>query len=78
VKKGADRRQVAEACVPQWIKASVLCPNDIRRGWHNSDTDLSRFQNDRQTAPRHSAAEGFATLADPPKGQVLEADLKIV
>ena len=66
----ADRLEVAEATVRQWIKAGALRAIDIGKGWRISDTDLSRFLTDRETAPRSSGTEASATLASPAEAHV--------
>ncbi len=48
----ADRLDVAEATVRQWIKSGVLRAIDIGKGWRISDTDLAQFLKARETAPR--------------------------
>ena len=48
----ADRLEVAEATVRQWIKTGALRAIDIGKGWRISDTDLAQFLKDHETAPR--------------------------
>jgi excisionase family DNA binding protein len=48
----ADRLDVAEATVRQWIKSGALRAIDIGKGWRISDTDLAQFLKTRETAPR--------------------------
>ena len=52
VQEVADRLEVAEATVRQWIKSGVLRAIDIGKGWRISDTDLQHFLKARETAPR--------------------------
>lgn len=54
VQEVADRLEVAEATVRQWIKSGVLRAIDIGKGWRVSDTDLGQFLRSRETAPRPS------------------------
>ena len=61
----ADRLEVAEATVRQWIKAGALRAIDIGKGWRISDTDLSQFLTTRETSPRNGAAEVPSTMASP-------------
>jgi excisionase family DNA binding protein len=65
VQEVADRLEVAEATVRQWIKAGALRAIDIGKGWRISNTDLSWFLTARETAPRNRAAEVPSTLASP-------------
>lgn len=61
VQQVADRLDVAEATVRQWIKSGALRAIDIGKGWRISDADLLQFLQARETAPRRSAgpeAEG--------------------
>jgi excisionase family DNA binding protein len=52
VQEVAERLDVAEATVRQWIKSGALRAIDIGKGWRISDTDLQRFLTSRETAPR--------------------------
>jgi excisionase family DNA binding protein len=52
VQELADRLEVAEATVRQWIKSGELRAIDIGRGWRIADIDLERFLKARETAPR--------------------------
>ena len=61
VQEVADRLEVAEATVRQWIKTGALRAIDIGRGWRVSDTDLSQFLTARETTPRSSATKASAT-----------------
>jgi len=56
VQELADRLEVAEATVRQWIKSGVLRAIDIGKGWRIADADLERFLKARETAPRADAA----------------------
>ena len=51
----ADRLDVAEATVRQWIKTGALRAIDIGKGWRISDTDLALFLKSRETAPRQQS-----------------------
>jgi excisionase family DNA binding protein len=53
VQEVADRLEVAEATVRQWIKSGMLRAIDIGKGWRIADTDLLHFLTSRETAPRH-------------------------
>ena len=52
VKELAERLEVSEATVRQWIKAGERRAIDIGKGWRISDTDLEHFLKARETAPR--------------------------
>jgi excisionase family DNA binding protein len=52
VQELAERLEVAEATVRQWIKSGVLRAIDIGKGWRIADTDFEHFLNLRETAPR--------------------------
>lgn len=54
----ADRLEVAEATVRQWIKSGALRAIDIGKGWRISDTDLELFLKTRETAPRAAPGGG--------------------
>jgi len=62
VQELADRLEVAEATVRQWIKSGALRAIDIGKGWRIADSDLERFLQARETAPRTSA--GTAARSD--------------
>jgi len=55
VQELAERLEVAEATVRQWIKSGELRAIDIGKGWRIADTDLEHFLRARETAPRGSA-----------------------
>jgi excisionase family DNA binding protein len=55
VQELAERLEVAEATVRQWIKSGALRAIDIGKGWRISDTDLERFLSARETVPRGAA-----------------------
>jgi excisionase family DNA binding protein len=57
VQELADRLEVAEATVRQWIKSGALRAIDIGKGWRISDTDLERFLSARETVPRGGAGK---------------------
>ncbi len=52
VQELADRLEVAEATVRQWIKNGKLRAIDIGKGWRIADIDLERFLKAHETAPR--------------------------
>lgn len=52
VQELAERLEVAEATVRNWIKAGELRAINIGKGWRISDTDLERFLAARETMPR--------------------------
>lgn len=52
VQELAERLEVAEATVRQWIKSGQLRAIDIGKGWRIADADLARFLTSRETAPR--------------------------
>lgn len=52
VQELAQRLEVAEATVRQWIKSGELRAIDIGKGWRVADADLERFLKARETAPR--------------------------
>lgn len=52
VQEVAERLEVSEATVRQWIKAGELRAIDIGKGWRVSNTDLAAFLVSRETAPR--------------------------
>lgn len=67
VQELAERLEVAEATVRQWIKSGQLRAIDIGKGWRIADADLARFLTSRETAPRKPDE-----LADHP---AMESDL---
>ncbi|WP_373503685.1 helix-turn-helix domain-containing protein [Aestuariivirga sp.] len=52
VQELAERLEVAEATVRQWIKSGELRAIYIGKGWRISDTDLERFLCEHETMPR--------------------------
>jgi excisionase family DNA binding protein len=56
VQELAERLEVSEATVRQWIKSGELRAIDIGKGWRVADTDLERFLTARETAPRDIAS----------------------
>ena len=52
VREVADRLEVAEATVRQWIKTGTLRAIEIGKGWRIADTDLALFMIAHETAPR--------------------------
>ncbi len=55
VQEVADRLEVAEATVRQWIKTGALRAIDIGKGWRIADSDLAQFLIAHETAPRGAA-----------------------
>ena len=55
VQEVAERLEVAEATVRQWIRSGALRAIDIGKGWRISDTDLAQFLKTRETAPRRQS-----------------------
>lgn len=64
VQELADRLEVAEATVRQWIKSGELRAIDIGKGWRIADADLERFLKARETAPRKQG-DATANIAGP-------------
>jgi excisionase family DNA binding protein len=58
VKELAERLEISEATVRQWIKSGDLRAIDIGKGWRIADTDLERFLKARETAARDIAGQG--------------------
>jgi excisionase family DNA binding protein len=58
VKELAERLEISEATVRQWIKSGDLRAIDIGKGWRIADTDLERFLKARETAARDIASQG--------------------
>lgn len=55
----AERLEVSEATVRQWIKSGDLRAIDIGKGWRIANTDLEYFLKARETSPRsNSGATG--------------------
>lgn len=52
VKDVAERLKVAEATVRHWIKLGELRAIDIGKGWRIAESDLDRFLQRHETAPR--------------------------
>ena len=55
VREVADRLEVADATVRQWIKTGTLRAISIGKGWRIADTDLAHFMIARETIPRDAA-----------------------
>jgi excisionase family DNA binding protein len=58
VKELAERLEISEATVRQWIKSGDLRAIDIGKGWRIADTDLDRFLKARETASRAITGQG--------------------
>jgi len=70
VKDVAERLEVAEATVRQWIKSGELRAIYIGKGWRVADADLGAFMITRETAPRNATcneAQIPTRAGDPPK-----------
>jgi excisionase family DNA binding protein len=52
VQELAERLEVSEATVRQWIRSGELRAIDIGKGWRVANTDLDNFLKARETAPR--------------------------
>jgi excisionase family DNA binding protein len=52
VQEVAERLEVSQATVRQWIKSGALRAIDIGKGWRIADTDLAAFLKTRETKPR--------------------------
>ena len=64
VQELAERLEVAEATVRQWIKSGELRAIDIGKGWRIADSDLERFLKARETAPREKDGTAANIRAD--------------
>lgn len=64
VRELADRLEVSEASVRQWIKSGELRAIHIGKGWRVASIDLERFLKARETAPRERASAKAAVRAD--------------
>jgi len=64
VRELADRLEVAEATVRQWIKSGELRAIDIGKGWRIADADMERFLKARETAQR-KRDDTIANIAGP-------------
>jgi len=60
VQELAERLEVAEATVRQWIKSGALRAIDIGKGWRIADTDLKQFLSARETIPRERDGKAAA------------------
>jgi excisionase family DNA binding protein len=70
VKEVAERLEVAEATVRQWIKSGALRAIYIGKGWRVADADLEAFMIARETVPRNvtcGKSQIPARAGDPPK-----------
>lgn len=64
VQELAERLELAEATVRQWIKSGELRAIDIGKGWRIADSDLERFLKARETAPREKDGTVASTRAE--------------
>lgn len=64
VQELAERLEVAEATVRQWIKTGLLRAIYIGKGWRVADTDLELFLRARETAPRSGAGRAANAPTD--------------
>lgn len=64
VQELAERLEVAEATVRQWIKSGELRAIDIGKGWRIADTDLEHFLRAHETVPRGSAGTAANARTD--------------
>lgn len=64
VQELAERLEVAEATVRQWIKSGKLRAIDIGKGWRVADSDLERFLKARETAPREMDGAAASVRVD--------------
>jgi excisionase family DNA binding protein len=65
VRELAERLEVAEATVRHWIKSGELRAIDIGKGWRIADTDLERFLQARETAPRSQGGRADNNAREP-------------
>jgi excisionase family DNA binding protein len=65
VQELAERLDVAEATVRQWIKSGQLRAIEIGKGWRIADADLSHFLILRETAPRKRGDAAEKTGMEP-------------
>ena len=61
VQELAERLEVSEATIRQWIKSGELRAIDIGKGWRIANTDLANFLKARETAPRRSTSVPTST-----------------
>jgi len=61
VQELAERLEVSEATIRQWIKSGELRAIDIGKGWRIANTDLANFLKTRETAPRKSTSVPTST-----------------
>jgi excisionase family DNA binding protein len=55
VQEVAERLEVSQATVRQWIKSGALRAIDIGKGWRIADADLAAFLKTRETIPRSNS-----------------------
>jgi excisionase family DNA binding protein len=64
VQELAERLEVAEATVRQWIKSGELRAIDIGKGWRIADSDLEHFLKARETTPREKDGTAASARTD--------------
>ena len=64
VQELAERLEVSEATIRQWIKSGELRAIDIGKGWRIANTDLAHFLKARETAPRKSNNSTASTQSE--------------
>jgi excisionase family DNA binding protein len=64
VQELAERLEVSEATIRQWIKSGELRAIDIGKGWRIANTDLAHFLKARETAPRNETSAPVSIRPD--------------
>jgi len=68
VKEVADRLQVSEATVRNWVKDGELRAIEIGKGWRIADGDLETFLCKHATRAREMPGRDRGTVIDPATG----------